>query len=460
MRLATALAAILVIPSVCFGADDFPQFRGPLGWGVAPAANVPDEWSAESNLAWKSRIPGSGWSQPVLFGGHVYLTSAVTDKTIKPQNFSEGVKSPRSMGLGILAKAPSDVFEWQVVCLDAESGNLIWKQSVGKGKAKYAIHPSNSFATETPVADADGLYVYFGAAGILARVDHSGTVVWTKEFEVFRTSNNFGTGSSLAIHDGHIFLQTFSEKAATVRAIRTDDGGQAWMASRKKASTSWSSPLVWANEVRTELIISGDQQVESFNPSTGEVLWKVSNVKAATACSPAADQKRLYFGGSDPFSKGPLFAIRAGASGDISPRKNNARFEYCSWLVERAAPGMASPVSSGQHVYVVDKNILRCYDAESGERVYQSRVPGLTMVASSPLIIGDRLLLIDEAGRAAMVSTGSEFQVRGQGRFDDTFWSTPAVSGDAIFFRGVEGLYCVRKTAGSQRTSIPVRGGQ
>jgi outer membrane protein assembly factor BamB len=106
---------------------------------------------------------------------------------------------------------------------------------------------------------------------------------------------------------------------------------------------------------------------------------------------------------------------------------------------------MASPLSTGKYVYTNDNNILRCFDAATGEKLYQTRIPGLEMLAASPLLIGDKLLLLDENGRACLVKVGAEFEVVGQGSLDDVFWATPAVSSGAIFLRGVESIYCIRQ---------------
>ena len=348
------------------------------------------------------------------------------------------------MGLGFLSRAPDLKIEWQLFCLSVLDGNVLWSQTIDSGEPKYPIHPSNTFATESPVADADGVYVYFGAAGTVAGLSHDGRLLWKQDVGVFKTSNSFGTGSSLAIHDGKVFLQNLSEGSADVYCFDTRTGNVLWKVSRDKKATSWSTPLIWRNQDRVELIVSGDQQVDSYDLETGEIFWTVGNVKAATACSPCADRDRLYFGSSDPFSKGPLFAVTAGASGDLSPDRKNQTFDHCLWLQERAGPDMSSPVSSGEYLYVVDKNVLRCYDARTGERKYQQRLPGLRMVAASPLIIGNNILLIDEKGTACLVAVGPAFQVVGSGQIEDTFWATPAVADGAIFLRGVDQLYCVR----------------
>ena len=434
----------LVIGSSVVGGE-FAQFRGNAGNGQVSDCDIPLFWDAETNVAWKTAVPGSGWAQPIVWKDRIYIASAVCEKDLTPANFASGVRSPQSMGITLFAKAPSSEIQWSVFCVNASDGSTIWSTRVSTGKAKYSVHPSNSYATETPVADQDGVYVYFGAAGIVAAINHDGALRWQQDIGVFKTSNGFGTGSSLAIDKGRVFAQNYNEESSTVYCFDSESGAGIWKQSRPKAVTSWSSPVVWKNAVRTELVVSGGEQLESFDPATGRVLWSLTNVKAATACSPCTDQPHLSFGGSDPFSTGPLFAVKAGANGDLSPRKKNAGFEACGWLAEKQGPGMASPVSSEDFVYVTDKSVLKCFDAKTGERVYQARLPGLKMVAASPLIVGRKLLFVDEYGHACVIAAGPEFKLLGKGTIDDTFWATPAIAGDAIILRGVKALYCVRK---------------
>jgi outer membrane protein assembly factor BamB len=411
---------------------------------VVADESIPLNWSASENLSWIAEIPGSGWSQPVVCQGRVFVTAAVSEKDLRPKNFSEGVKSPRSMGLSLFAKAPDVTIQWQTFCLEATTGSVLWRQTVHSGKPKYAIHPSNSFATESPVADENGVYVYFGACGTVAALSRDGEQRWSKNVGVFKTSNSFGTGSSLAIYEGKVYAQNLSEGSARIVCFDTRTGNVVWEAKRDKKETSWSTPLIWNNAERTELIVSGGNRVDSYDPETGDRLWTVGNVKAATACSPCADRSRLYFGSSDPFSKGPLFAVSIGGSGELTPEARNTSFPNCAWLADRAGPGMASPVSSGDLVYVVDSSVLKCYDAATGQRVYQNRLPKMRMVAASPLIVGDQLLVIDENGTACVVALGRDFHVVGTGKLDDTFWATPAVADSTIYLRGVNALYCIR----------------
>lgn len=423
-------------------AQDFTQFRGAGGRGIATESNLPADWTLEKNLKWNSKVDGAGWSQPVVWKDNVYLTTAVSVKDLKPKNFAGGVRLPQSMGMG--GKKPDFEVTWRVVCLDLKTGREKWARPIKTQVPQHAVHPSNTYATESPAVDADGVYAYFGANGAVVALDHKGEIRWQKDVGAFKTNNDFGTGSSVAIADGKIFVQVFSEESAKVFCFGTASGDQKWVKKRPGNGSAWSTPVVWNNEKRSELIISGGMRIDSYGLDSGELLWKLEKVKSPTACSVCADDKRIYFGGSDPMSKGPLFAMSAGADGEIAPKRTNQTFEFCAWRSPRSAPGMSSPISNGKIVYVVDRSVLRSYDAETGEEAFdKERLPGLKMVVACPVIIGDELVLIDEDGKMGAVKVGDQFSYRKLGSLNDTVWASPSVTKDAILVRGVNGIYCI-----------------
>lgn len=425
---------------------DFPQFRGTGGSARTTGNDIPLEWSDAKNLAWKAPIPGTGWSQPIVLGDKLFVSSAVADKDLKPKNFANGVRTPQSMGLGGLTPPPKVDIQWQLHCFECQSGEKLWSTTICEGQPKYPVHPSNTYATETPAAYDSGIVVFFGATGVVAGLDLKGEIRWKQELGVFPTTSGFGTGSSVAILNDLAFVQHFTENSAAVVAFSAETGEKKWTHERNKKGTSWASPIVWKNNLRTEIVVSGGELIESLDPRTGSVIWRLENVKAPTACSIASDSERIYFGGSDPMSKGPLFALQAGGEGDLSPDKKNGTFKNGAWIEKKAAPGMASPVSTSRFVFVNDNNVLRVYDASTGKKVNERRIDGLSSIAASPIQVDDKILYLDEQGNAVLVSANESCEVLGQGKIEDTFWATPAVDNNAIFLRGIEYLYCIRKT--------------
>jgi outer membrane protein assembly factor BamB len=437
--LLTSLHSVLPVA----GGDDWPQFRGPRGDGVSAEAQVPIRWSNESQLAWKVRIPGAGWSQPVIHGRQIFLTTAVSDRPSRPKDYASGTSDPYTTAGG-KAAAPEVNIEWKVLAIDLQSGDTEWVRTVLSARPRYPIHPSNTYASETPAADAKGVYAWFGAPGALAAFDLAGQLRWRRDLGVFRQQANLGTGSSPRLEQGLLYLQCFNEEQAFLVCLDTADGHERWRTTRPATGTCWNTPLLWHSRRRPELIVCGQQLMTSHDPLTGREFWRASGVDMPGPASLGADSDCIYFGFKSPVKSTSLYALAAGAEGD-QPLANSAKRPACEkWAVPGAAPGMASPVVAEGCVYVVNNAVLSCRDAASGRELFKERLPGFRGVVASPIVAGHRLVVVDESGRAAVLEVGPKFNLAGQSRLDDTFWASPAVAGRTLLLRGVDYLYCIR----------------
>jgi outer membrane protein assembly factor BamB len=374
-------------------------------------------------------------------GGTVFVTTAVGEGLEAPMGMAAGVADPRTMKPGA---APEIMIDWRVLALDLGSGKVKWSVSAAKGKPEFPIHPSNTYATETPAADAHGVYAFFGATGTLAAFDHAGKPLWKAELGTFPVVQGYGTSASPALHDGRLFVQCFNDVQAFLVAFDVRSGKELWRVQHEKPATSWASPLVWHNAKRVELVAACDKLITSHDPATGKELWRVAGVQGPNSSSFGADEERLYFGQASPMGNPPLYALAAGAEGDLSPAPGSTELKGQAWAAKSASPGMPSPVVVDGLLYVASDTLLTCRDASTGELLYKERLPELVTIVASPIVVGDRLLLLDEEGRAAIVRAGPEFEVVGRGALDDLFWSSPAVAGDALLLRGGRRLYCVR----------------
>lgn len=442
MHPATSLALVALSSVSPSGGSDWPQFRGPRGTGVVPEAAIPLEWSETQHVAWKAEVPGQGWSQPVAMKGTVFVTTAVGEELEAPMGMAAGVADPRTMKAGT---APEVTIDWRVLALDLATGKEKWSVSAARGEPKFPIHPSNTYATETPAADADGVYAYFGATGTLAAYDHAGKPLWKAELGAYPVVQGYGTASSLALHQGRLFVQCFNAEQAFLACFDTHGGKELWRVKHEKPATSWSSPLVWHNAKRVELVASCGKLMTSHDPASGKELWRVAGVQGPSSCSFGADEERLYFGQTSPGGNPPLYALTAGSDGDLSPAQGSSDLKGQAWVARSASPGTPSPVVVDGLLYIASETLLTCRDASTGEQIYKERVPDMVTIIASPIVVGDKLLLLDEEGRAAIVQAGPEFQLVGHGKLDDLFWSTPAVAGDALLLRGAERLYCIRR---------------
>lgn len=417
---------------------DWAQFRGPSGNGLAAQVH-PTQWDDEQNLAWSSDVAGGGWSSPIVASGRVFVTTAVSSDDTRPKGFGEGVSSMRSF---FQSKSPDKPFSFEVHCLDLADGNLLWKKQIVSRKPAHKIHPSNSYATESPVTDGQNVYTYFAAVGVVACVDLQGELIWSREVGAFRTSSDFGTGSSLAILDGRLFIQCDNEEKSFACALDAKTGEDVWRVERT-GGTSWSSPVIWKNRARSELVVCGSGSVTSYEPATGSVLWNLTGTGGAYSASPTSDLDRIYFGNSGRTSRGPLVAVNAGASGEMT--LDSIGDDAVAWVEESAAPGMCSPVVVSGRLYVLSRGILSCHNAESGERIYRERLPNASSVTSSLWAAGDKVFALNESGETSVIKVGDAFELLTSNQTDGLFWSTPSVAGKGLLLRGARTLRCIRE---------------
>lgn len=443
MRLAVVSVVFCSAPLAL--AADWPQFRGPNA--ASTAASAPAEWGKDKNVAWTAKIPGSGWASPVVVGDKVFVATAVTDPPFVPKDMMKGVMDPSSIpGVGGKAKPGPDMkIDWQVLCLDLNTGKELWAKTAASGKPKYAIHPSNTFATETPCADAERVYAFFGQAGVVIAYDHAGKEAWKLDVGTFPGTSDLGLGASPALHGGVLFVPLLNEEKATVLALDAKTGKEKFKIERDKPGTSWATPFVWKNQARTELVVCGKGMVSGHDLKDGSELWRFTNVDSSFSSSPTATDAMLVFGNGGPGSKSPLVGVKAGAKGDISLKDKETSNDYVAFFKTGSAPGMSSAVAADGLVYVPGSGTLACYDLTTGKQVYKESLKGARMVAASPVLADGKLFVTEETGKTLVVKAGQEFELLGTNDLGDLIWSSPAVAGDKLLFRGVKGLYCIKK---------------
>jgi len=212
-------------------AQDWPQFRGPDGNGVCARGRIPLTWSSTSHVSWRLPMAGSGWSQPVIVGDRVFLTSALGEPAARPKDDAGGSSDPFTAGRAG-APAPAGRVAWHVEAVDLKSGTRLWDRTVLAETPRYPVHPSNTYASETPAADAHAVYAWFGSAGAIVALSHDGELRWRHVLGPFRQQGNYGTGSSLRLHRGRLYAQCFSDEQAFVICLDARTGRTLWRRTR------------------------------------------------------------------------------------------------------------------------------------------------------------------------------------------------------------------------------------
>jgi outer membrane protein assembly factor BamB len=283
-------------------------------------------------------------------------------------------------------------------------------------------------------------------AGVVAAYTHAGELVWKKDVGVFPFLAGFGSGSSPTLHAGKLYVQSYNEDSAFLLCLDAKTGNEVWKAERPKGS-AWSTPFVWPNSGRTEVVACGDKSVISYDPATGKELWRLGGIDTSFSSSAVAGVDVLVFGSASPGSASPLYAVKAGAKGDISLKDGAKSNDFVTWFRTGSGPGMASPLVVGSYLYVPGDGALSCHDLTTGERKYKERLPKGKMTAASPFAAGGKIYLTDEGGQTFVVKAGPEFDVvavNKLGADGEVFWASPAVAGGDVFVRGTDYLYCVR----------------
>jgi outer membrane protein assembly factor BamB len=438
MILVPLLAAAL--SAVAQAQDNWPQFRGPGARGVADGATFPERWSATENIRWKTDLPGRGWSSPVVWGKHVFLTTVV----------NRGVSEPPQKGLylgGNRPQPPPSVHEWWVYGLDLESGKVRWKEKVQEGPPPSAIHIKNSYASETPVTDGERVYFYFGNIGVFA-YDLDGKRVWSKAMEPHTTRYGWGTASSPALHGDRLYIVNDNEEKSFLLALDKRSGKELWRVARDEKS-NWSTPFIWQNNLRAEIITTGSGKVRAYDLD-GKELWSLQGMSGITIATPFAGEGLLYISSGFVGSRlRPVYAIRPGAGGDISlarPQTSNPFIVWCQWL---AAPYNPSTLLYRDKLYVLlDRGMLSAYDAKTGRAFFErERIPQGGGFTASPWAANGSVFCLNEDGVTFVFRAGEKFELLHSNRLadDDMGMASPAIVGDKLLLRTSACLYCIAK---------------
>ncbi len=469
-------------------AQSWPQWRGPEASGLAPEKRLPAEWGQDKNIAWKVALPGKGWSQPIVWGNKIFVTTAVTENQVKPEagNFNpvaiadgptssssgfrgppgpggpDGLRGPGGpgapddsrgpggsggfRGFGPPPPPPDKLYSWKLICLDGVTGNILWEKTACEGKPRATVNQNNTYASETPATDGEHVIAYFGNTGLYC-YDVSGNLVWSKDLGVYPMQLGWGTGSSPLLYGGRVFIQCDNDQKSFLVALDKKTGNELWRVDRNEKS-NWSTPYIWKNKQQTELITAGGSKLQSYNPENGQILWEMSGA-GRNSLTPVGDQELLYADSVDRMmgGRGPIVAIRAGASGDISLKEGETSNTFVAWSNQLRTFRVASPLLYEGCLYMLDqqRGQVRCYDAKTGKENYSERIEGAKGFTSSPWGNDGKVFCLDETGVTVVLKAGPKLEVLATNKLDEMFWSSVAVMDESLLLRGVDHLYCITK---------------
>ena len=393
-----------------------------------------------------------------MWDDHIFITTAISagqEPAPIPGLYDSGD------GQGKNQKS-SFVHRWMLYDVDFKTGDVRWERELQSELPQIVRHTKNSFASETPVTDGERVYLYVGSVGLLAAFDLDGTPVWTKQIGVFGDSTLYGTAASPTLHKDRLYIVNDNTTQSFVAAFDKRTGGEVWSATREEDGGNWATPFVWENELRTEVVTSG-RGVRSYDLD-GTLLWELQGMTHLNVPSPFAKHGLLYVGAGYPASAlRPVYAIRPGATGDISlwpegtfsgparfpgPR-TQSKDDSIAWSYPLLGTYNTSALVYGDYYYtLLDRGFLLCHDARTGEQVYgRQRISSGTAFTASPWAYNGKVFLLSEDGDTYVVRAGPDYEMLGKNSLNEMSLATPAVAQGSVILRTQSALYRIANGA-------------
>jgi outer membrane protein assembly factor BamB len=420
-------------PSAAAG-QNWPSFRGEAAAGVAEGFPLPSAWSvpASKNVRWKTPIPGLGHSSPVLWGGRLFVTTAVS-----------GVQNPElKVGLygDIASVNDPSAHRWVVLALDAASGKVIWERTVRTGVPAIKRHPKSTHANATVATDGRYLVAFFGSEGLYC-FDLDGRLLWQKDLGVLDSAffmvpdAQWEFASSPVIYQDKVLVQCDVLKGSFLAAFSVKDGREIWRTARQDVPT-WGTPTVHVVGGRAQMIVNGYRQAGAYDVETGREIWRLQGGGDIPVPTPVVGHG-LVFLTSAHGPVAPVYAVRLEATGDVSLKPGEASNASVAWSYSRDGAYMSTPLVYGDYLYNIRWNgVLHCYDARTGERLYQTRLGGGTSGFSASPVAGDgKIFFASEDGDVYVVKAGRAYELLATNPMGDICMASPALANGIIYFR-------------------------
>ena len=419
-------------------AENWGQWRGPLGTGVAPHGDPPLRWNEAdgTNIHWKTEIPGRGHSTPVVWGDRVFLTTAIAVGDPLPPHPSTAPGNHDNL-------AVTHRHRFVALAVDRASGKILWQKTLREALPHEQGHQSGSLASNSPATDGEHLFAFFGSFGLYC-LSVEGELVWKADFGPMQSLHGHGEGSSPVLYKDTLIVNWDHEGSSFVVALDKRTGQERWKVQRNEV-TSWATPIIVSHAGKTQVIVSGTSRVRGYDLANGKVLWECGGLSSNIVASPVAADGMVFAGSS--YDKRALLAIRLdGAKGDITGS------DRIAWSRIRGTPYVPSPVLYDGGLYFLThyQGILSRVDARTGEdRPGAIRLEGIENIYSSPVAAAGHIYVTDLEGSTIVVSSGELPRLVSLNHLSEPVSASAAIAGRQFFLRGEKHLYCLAETKGS-----------
>jgi outer membrane protein assembly factor BamB len=413
MKNLTTLAVLLTFTH-CALAENWPAWRGPRGDGTSTEKNVPVKWSGTENVLWKTPL-AVGHASPIVWGDRLFIVEAVAD--------AEGRN---------------------LLCLDKRSGKVLWSQTVVKSPLEKK-HRENSHASSTPATDGKLVYVAFLDVQdmVVAAYDFSGKQQWVARPGVFKSVHGFCT--SPILHNDKVIVNGDHDGESYLAALDKATGKTLWKVPRANKTRSYCAPLIRQLSGRTQMILSGDRSVASYDPDTGKQHWYFKGPTEQYVASLVYNEKADLLFMTAGFPQHHLLGLRHNGSGHLGDIYHLPEISHpqVAWHHTKASmvSYVPSPISEGDYFLVVgDQGHANCLLAKTGELLWSEKIgrSHASLVSANGLIY-----FLNDDGVAHVVKPGRAFELVAKNELGEPTYASPAISDGRLYLRGDKHLFCI-----------------
>ena len=438
----TAATSLPPPPAAASARGSWPSFRGSAASGVADGQNLPDRWDVKTgeNLLWRTAIPGLAHSSPVVWGDRVFVTTAVSQNpnaTFKPGLYGDGDASEdRSRQ------------RWMIYAVDKRSGRIAWERTAYDGAPLNKRHIKSTYASATPATDGRVVVAWFGSQGVHA-YDVNGNFRWKVDlgrvdmgaYDI--PTYEWGPASSPIVWNGLVIIQCDTQTDSFLLALNAENGETVWKTGREELP-SWGTPTIVTTAAGPELVTNASNFVRGYDPRTGQERWRLGGSSKITAPTPiAADGLIVVTSGRAP--ERPLFVIRPGAKGDLTPAPNQTTSQGVAWSRPGRGSYMPTPLAYNGLLYLLANNgVFDAYTLKTGDEVYRQRVSHAgSGFSASPVAADGKIYVAGEDGDIMVIAAGPRFRTIATNSMGEPLMATPALSDGVMYVRSANSLFAI-----------------
>lgn len=411
-----SLTVFFAVGSQTSLAENWPGFRGPGRQGISNEKGLPTQWSATSNIIWKTAIAGEGWSSPIVFGDRIFVTTA-----------TDGGAS------------------FRLLCLDRKTGTVLWERQVLRQKPGHKQR-FNSYASSTPVTDGKNVYVV-AFDGSIAALSMEGETLWmNRDFEYF---SEHGLAVSPILYK-ELLIVAFDpsssgpdpklgwQKAwdkAVVLALDKNTGKVRWQGKRGLSQIAHVSPQILSVNGKDQLVSSAGNAIQGFDLTTGERIWTVSSPGEGVVPSVVIGDGLIFTASGFGIGTSAIRVVRTGGKGDVTAT-------HMAWESTEDVPKIPSMLYVKPYLYILtEAGIAKCLKAATGEVIWRQRLG--EKHSASPVWTDGKIYFLSDKGTTTVICDGAEFKVLAKNELNEKCQASPAISQQNIFIRSEKHLYCI-----------------